>query len=342
MYKADLCHENIAKTRKPILKFDETKDYESWKQEVKATLTRLLGDMPEKCPLDIKQEWEKEYDDFVEKRLIFTSEQYVEIPCHLWIPKNIKKPCPCVICLQGHSSGMHISMGRVLNDGDEISLKDGDRDFAKQIIKQGYAALVMEQRGFGEKKSEAELARAPKAQTGCTHIALTAILQGRTLIGERCWDISRAIDMLEQFDEIDSKRIAVMGNSGGGTASYYAACMDERIKIVMPSCGVCSYKESILALKHCTCNYIPNIAKYVDMGELACLIAPRQLVMVSGEKDHGFFIAGAREVYKTIETIYKKAGAENNCRMVTGSEGHRFYADISWPVFNELCKWQQD
>ena len=338
-FDPDLCHKELIKTIKPKLAFDEQNDYPQWKEKVREKLSELLGDMPEKVDLDIKIEWEKEHDTFIEKRIVFMAEKYVDVPCHLWIPKNVEKPCPAVICLQGHSSGMHISMGRVQYDEDVEIIKDGDRDFAKQIVNQGYCALVLEQRGFGERKSPAYLKFEPEATTTCWHPAMTALLQGRTLIGERVWDISRAIDVLETLPEVDSEKIAVMGNSGGGTATYYAACIDERIKIAMPSCSVCTYKHSIIAGRHCTCNYIPNIAKYFDMGDIACLIAPRALVVVAGREDDGFLIEGCQEVYSTIEKIYKKEGAENNCRFLIGDGEHRFYADLSWPVFKELSNW---
>lgn len=312
---------------------------ESWRCQVKEKLTALIGDMPERTEANLSIEWEKEYDTFIEYRFIFCSEAYVEVPCHLWVPKEAKKPCPVVICLQGHSTGMHISMGRFVYEGDEELVSGGDRDFAKQIVGEGYAALVIEQRAFGKRKSERQLASTPDATCTCTHPAMAAMLMGRTLIGERVWDISRAIDVLDNFQMIDTERVAIMGNSGGGTAAYYAACMDERIKIAMPSCSVCTYKHSITAMRHCACNYIPGIAKYLDMGDLACLIASRKLVVVAGEKDHGFHIDGVREAYATIEKIYERAGAAGDCQLVVGSEGHRFYAEASWPVFKELSGW---
>lgn len=338
-YGVDICHEKLLERINPSLSFDENADYEAWRSQVGEKLTELLGDMPQKVEPNIRIEWEKEHTDFIEKRIIFTAEEYVDVPCHLWIPKEAKTPCPVIICLQGHSSGMHISMGRSIYDGDVELIQGGDRDFAIQIVKEGYAALVLEQRGFGERKSDAVLLKQPGALTSCWHPAMTAIMMGRTLIGERVWDISRAIDMLEKLPEIDKDKIAVMGNSGGGTATYYAACMDERIKIAMPSCSVCSFERSIVYKRHCTCNYIPNIAKYFDMGDLACLIAPRPLIVVAGKEDNGFFIDGVKKAYDTIEKIYQKAGAEDNCRLVVGDGGHRFYADISWPVFRELSSW---
>ena len=77
------------------------------------------------------------------------------------------------------------------------------------------------------------------------------------------------------------------------------------------------------------------MAKYMDMGEIACLIAPRPLIVVAGEKDHGFLYPGVQKVYKVIEQIYAKEGAPDNCKLVTGPEGHRFYADLSWGVFRK-------
>lgn len=339
-YSVDSTHETIMVNRCPELSFREDVEYEVWRSMVKEKLTELLGDIPERVDLDLRIECEEDHETFTEYSMVFFSEKEVEVPCHLWIPKQAKKPCPVVICLQGHSTGMHISMGRAVYPGDEELIAGGDRDFAKQIVNEGYAALVLEQRGFGSRKSERELQFRPNTKCTCAHPAMVAILMGRTLISERVWDISRAIDVLESFPEIDMDRVAVMGNSGGGTATYYAACMDERIKVAMPSCAVCSYKRSITAKRHCPCNYIPGIAKYLDMGDLACLIAPRKLVVVAGEKDTGFYIDGVKDAYETIEKIYAKAGVPDACRLVVGAEGHRFYADPSWSVFREISGWE--
>lgn len=344
-FSSDICHEQIIAKRKPLLSFDENNDYAVWRSNVSAKLTELLGDMPdEKVPLNIRVEWEEDHGDYVEKRFVFATEPNTYVPCHLLLPKMTKKPCPVVICLQGHSTGMHISLGRPKYKQDYELINSGDRDFALQAVREGYAALVMEQRGFGERLSEKSWIPAlrefnEKYRTGCYHPSMVALLLGRTLLGERVWDISRAIDALEQFEEIDCEKIGCMGNSGGGTATYYAACMDERIKIAMPSCSVCTFEESIGIKRHCSCNYIPRMAKYFDMGDIACMIAPRKLVVVAGEKDHGFHIKGSLDAYSVIEKIYKKAGCPDNCKLVVGAEGHRFYADPSWKVFRELSQW---
>ena len=72
------------------------------------------------------------------------------------------------------------------------------------------------------------------------------------------------------------------------------------------------------------------------MGDLTALIAPRKLVIVNGKEDVIFPDEGVKETFEITKKMYKLAGAEDNCALVTGDEGHRFYADASWPVFKKL------
>ena len=340
-FSPDTYHEHLIRTIKPELAFSEDVDYDTWRKAVKEKLTELLGDMPEeKVPLNLQIEWEMEYPEYKEIRFTFDTEPEMSVPCHLLIPHKAKKPCPVVICLQGHSTGMHVSLGRIKFERDTAKYGGEDGDYALRVVEEGYAALTVEQRGFGERISEASISRNPVYRTACHTPSMVGLLLGRTMLGERIWDVSRAIDALYEFDEIDTERIACMGNSGGGTATYYAACMEERIKVAIPSCCVCTFQESIGIMHHCVCNYLPKMAKYFDMGELACLIAPRKLVDVVGVTDVGFLIKGSMDAYDTIKKIYKKAGCEDNCRLVVGEDGHRFYADLAWKAFKEMTGWE--
>ena len=271
-----------------------------WQAKARARLTEFLGLPLIRTNENFRIEWVNEDDSgFTETRFTFASEPDTDVLCHLLIPKNTSEgKIPLVICLQGHSKGMHISMGRPKFDGDEQTIHGGDRDFAKQIVARGQAALVIEQRAFGERGGTAE-------GPVCHPVAMQALLLGRTLIGERCWDVSRAIDVVStHFPEIDLKKIAIMGNSGGGTVSIYAAAVDTRITAVMPSCAFCGYLASIGALKHCVCNYIPGIAREFDMGDIAGLIAPRPLIIVNGLHDGIFPVDSAKEQAKIARRFY--------------------------------------
>ncbi len=76
----------------------------------------------------------------------------------------------------------------------------------------------------------------------CEYKAHMALMLGRTILGERMWDVSKAIDALSEFSVCDTDKILITGNSGGRTISLYASVYDERIKLSAPSCAFCMYR----------------------------------------------------------------------------------------------------
>ena len=232
----------------------------------------------------------------------------------------------------GHASnGSNYSLADTVIIGQHIGICTE----ITNAVTRGQAALTIEQRAFGERGGT------PKGPA-CQQPAMQTLMLGRTLIGERCRDVSRTIDVIEaHFPMIDASRIALMGNSGGGTTTIYAAALDERIAAAMPSCAFCGYRESIGELFHCVCNYVPNIMNEFDMGDLGGLIAPRPLIVVNGLKDGIFPIQSAKEQMEITKDLYADANAADMVRHVIGAEGHRFYAADAWPVFDELTGWKK-
>ncbi len=305
----------------------------AWQKKARKQLEKLLGLPFETCEDQFRVTATRTTDEYTEYRLAYHTEEHFEALACLRIPLNAPEGIPVVICLQGHSKGMHISLGQPIYPDDEKTINGGDRNFAVQIVKKGYAALALEQRGFGESGGTPE-------GPACYQIAMSALLVGRTLIGERVWDICRSIDMLaKHFPQLDSQRIAVMGNSGGGTAAIYAAAVEPRIAAAMPSCAMCGFEPSIGVQRHCVCNYVPDIMNHFDMGDLAGMIAPRPLVVINGQLDTIFPVDSAREQMAAARAYYAKVGAEDQCRHIIGPEGHRFYAALGWPVFDEVTGW---
>ena len=339
----DTVHDSLIK-EKPLLAFSKENNYQEWKKKIQDKYMELLGlDVIAENACELPPEIEEVYetDEYIRYRYVFESEHECFVPCYLMLPKHVKKDkLPVVICLQGHSSGFHISIGVKKNEGDERWLATST--FALDAVKRGYAALAIEQRGFGERITP-RMDRRPQVALPCYFTSMTALLLGRTLIGERVWDISKAIDTLSELegisDKLDLNDITALGNSGGGTATYYAACFDKRIKAAVPCCSICTYKDSIAEVIHCTCNYIPNIGRYMDMGELAALIAPRKLLICNGEKDPIFLLKGTKEVYHVIEQIYEEENAKENCKLVIFQEKeHYFDREIVFSNLDEMRK----
>ena len=189
----------------------------------------------------------------------------------------------------------------------------------------------MDQRCFGE--------RGGQPDPDCYIASMTALLTGRTLLGGRVWDVMKLIDVIGEYfsDKVNTDKIYCMGNSGGGTATLYAAALDKRIKGAIPSCAFATFSGSIGSIRHCACNFVPRISQYFDMAEIAGLIAPRPLVIVSGKEDKIFPLPTAEHEFRRLSEIYyKNSESPENCIHVKGDGGHRFYKEKAFEAFFSL------
>jgi len=334
-------HLDILAKSTPKMRYDGSIPLDEWKKQARAKLSELLGmDKFTKVDDDIEIESVEEVTDdkgldYTETTFTFASEENYRPYCKLLVPKGKSKP-PIVIAITGHNKGIHNLMGRSFYEEDEGEKTRYSTQRARHALTEGYAALMIEQRGFGQRGGS-------KDGPGCLQIAVTAMLLGRTIIGERVWDISRLIDVVEKHfaGKVDVTRIALSGGSGGGTATYYTTCLEDRITVASPSVAVCEYSESIAPVRHCMCNYIPRIAEYFEMGDLGGLISPRVMVMDNGLKDPSFRVKGSRESAAKIKRFYELDGAPDNFVYIEGQEGHQFYYDQVWPEFNRLSGWKE-
>lgn len=319
----------------PKMAYSEVNNHQKWQEEAYDKLEQLLGLPLPECEDCFEVVEDVQEQDYRCITFQFQSELGYYQKCTMLVPSEIDQPVPGVICMQGHSTGAHISIGKEKFEGDAKTISGG-RDFALQAVKQGYCAISVEQRYMGEN------GQVETGDPACIkkNAALPSILIGRTAIGERVWDIHRLIDIIENHltEFIDATRIICMGNSGGGTTTFYAACYDSRIYMAIPSCAVCTYDDSIGAMFHCSCNYVPNIRTYFNMGDLGCLIAPRPIFVVSGERDPIFPLEGAKASVKVMMKAYENLDAKDNCYHIIGDGGHQFFPEDVWPMVKKYIE----
>lgn len=306
-------------------------DFATWSRRTRAHLSDLLAlPHPERRLLD---HWEGEWErvtvrgtEHLRQRVLLRTEEHLWVPAYLCLPPSAKGPLPVVICCQGHArDGMRVSLGLIDDPSWQSLVVEGDRDNALQSVRNGYAALALELRSFGELRDAADIES--NATSSCTRHSLLALQAGRVLMGMRVHDVMAAVDYLGGRPEIDASCIAMTGNSGGGTVTLYAAAMDERIRVAIPSCAFCTYRDSIQSVHHCACNFIPRMSVSMEMDDVAGLIAPRWQLIISGRTDDIFPIEGVREAYSRLEAIYQAAGSPERLQLHVGDGGHRYYAD---------------
>ena len=123
-------------------------------------------------------------------------------------------------------------------------------------------------------------------------------------IGAWSWGLSRALDYFETDDSVDAKRVAIMGVSRLGKTVLWAGAIDQRFAMVIDSCSGeggsalsrRNYGETIAHLVEPSRYpywFCPNYRKYgdhvdqfpVDAHMLLTLIAPRPVLLITGNKD---------------------------------------------------------
>jgi ABC-type branched-subunit amino acid transport system substrate-binding protein/dienelactone hydrolase len=316
----------------PELAFRPGSDFATWQQTLRRRLIEILVlPSPPFVPLAATRQRESQTAGYTLDRIQFTSEPGEVVPGYLLVPVRGAPPFPVMICLQGHSPGMHISIGQAANEREKAAIAGG-RDIALQAAGQGWAALVIEQRAFGRRA-------VPGAS--CQDAALRALLRGRPLTGLRVLDVIRAVDFIATQADLDPQRIATMGNSMGGTVSFYAACVEPRIRLAVVSCSFCTFADSWLSRPHCACGYLPGLLRVADMPDLAGLIAPRDLLIVAGKQDALARFEGVEEGYRRARQAFAAAGAEDRVKLRAADGDHRFYPDLAWPEINRVREqWQ--
>lgn len=324
-----LCESN------PIFSYKSGEDVAKFQAGGVTMLKKLLGiDLIENNSVspNLSIEYDRYVDDLGCREIHFTveSEKDVFVPCYLLIPES-EAPRPLIIALHGHSTGVHTLLGRTKYSVDADAITSQECDFAKQAIKNGYATLCIEHRGFGDRGGDEKGAK-------CSEIAFRAIMLGRTLLGERVWDAHIALSaVIESFENlIDTDKILCIGYSGGGTVGLNLSALDERIGTAVIVSSISTIKDSIGAMPHCPCNYVPGIVRYFDTGNICQLIAPRRLVVISGDGDPLFPLRGAEECIKIAKSAFSAFDANENIMHIICTGEHKFYPKEIWSTVNRL------
>ena len=186
------------------------------------------------------------------------------------------------------------------------------------------------------------------------------------------WGLSRVMDYLETDNQVDAGRVAITGSSRLGKTVLWTGANDERFKMVLASCsgegGAAlsrrDYGENIAHMTDTSRYYYqfaPNRHSYsddfsscpVDAHELIALMAPRYLLLQTGDTDYwsdpkGEFLAAqaAQPVYELLGIPIRlpqmpKAGDTSLAYQPLGyymHDGGHGMIPSDWDVFIEYMK----
>jgi hypothetical protein len=140
------------------------------------------------------------------------------------------------------------------------------------------------------------------------------------------WGLSRVVDVLDRFPEIDRARIAVVGHSRLGKAALLAGAFDERFALIIPlqaGCGGTAPSrgkvgESVKQINDHFPHWFAGAFKEFndqpdklpfDQNCLVALAAPRPVLFANAVQDQWANPAGQFEVLRAAEPVYRLLGA---------------------------------
>lgn len=290
----------------------------TWQNTLRETVSRLLAlGSNEVCDLDAHVIETSEADNFRRELVVIQVLPGEYMPCHILWPHGVSLPYRTVIALHGHGSwGAKGIVGIAETAPETEFIRLLNYDYARQLALRGFLVFAPVLRGFAERmeSSPQPVDNSPDPKmwlSSCRELSLNALLCGKTMIGMRVWDVMRLIDYIRSRPEPMTASLGCVGLSGGGTIALFTSALDERIGCTVVSGYVNTFRDSIMSIEHCVCNYIPGIVQYAEMADIAGLIAPRALLVESGAQDPIFPIAGTRKAVDELRLIYRRFGADD-------------------------------
>jgi hypothetical protein len=312
---------------------------EQWakrRAEVVRGMEAIMGKLPgtEKgCPPDPKVEEEVDCGKYVRRLVTYASEPGVpRVPAYLCVPKGISGKVPAVLCLHGTDN--------VVGHGTVVGLgKNANRNYASELAERGYVTFAPNYPLLAKYQPDVR-------KLGWESGTLKAV-----------WDNMRGLDYLASLPFVNGQRMGAVGHSLGGHNSVYTAVFDDRLKVIVSSCGLDSYldyyngdeKNWLPARGWCQTRYMPKLADYkgrladipIDFHEMIGALAPRHVLIIAPLKDSNFRHDSVDRIAAAARPVFKLYGHEDRLRVEHPDCPHDFPPEMrqeAYKLFDDVLK----
>jgi hypothetical protein len=299
-----------------------TEDWLKRRAEILASMQSVMGQLPgreKRCPLDMKVEDEVDCGSYVRRLVTYASEPGSRVPAYLLIPKAVLRGdgqrAPAVLCL--HGTDNTVGHGVVVGLGDRPN-----RQYASELAERGYVTLAPNYPLLARYQPDLKA-------LGWESGTLKAV-----------WDNIRGLDLLDSLPFVKPGAFGTIGHSLGGHNSVYTAVFDDRIKVVVSSCGLDSFLDYYngdekvwLPEKGWTqTRYMPRLRDYrgrlqdipFDFHELIGALAPRPVLIIAPLKDSNFRAESVDRIVDTARQVYTLYGLPDRLRVEHPDCNHDF------------------
>ncbi|NOZ56976.1 MAG: hypothetical protein GXO73_09355 [Calditrichaeota bacterium] len=290
-------------------------DWRAWQRYVRERVREMIGPFPKRTPLNVRHVGEVVMPDYRIEKIIYESRPNFYVTANLYVPTRGEPPFPGVLIPCGHSSN-----GKANSTYQTV---------AALLALNGFVALIYDPLGQGERSEYVD----PETGKNLLRIGTRqhcqagnqCYLTGTNLAQYRIWDGVRGIDLLQSLPEVDSTRIVVTGNSGGGTLTTYITSVDARVRVSVPSCYVTTLVARIIS--HVTAdaeqNFVNSLAYGIDHGDLLMPHAPKPLLIAAARRDF-FPFDGTLDTFGELQRVYADFGFPEKVSLVQADDKHGF------------------
>ena len=299
---------------------------ETWQRRRKQILAGAelaMGPLPKidhALPLDIKVLEEIVQEGVRRQSISYVVEGERRCTAYLWIPET-KAPQRRRAMLALHPTGP-LGKGIVAGLGPRAN-----RGYGFELAQRGYVVLAPDYPSFGDLKDY------DFEKDSYVSGTMTAIVNHM-----------RGVDLLQQRADVDPNKIGAIGHSLGGHNAIFVGVFDERIKVVVTSCGWCPFHDYYGGkIVGWTSNrYMPLLKeKYelnsdrvpFDFYELVSALAPRAFFTVSPLRDSNFDYRGVQKAMPEVAKIYSLYGALDQQQVRYPDCEHDFPDDMRQEVY---------
>ena len=327
------------------------RDLQSWQKTARPRVFEQLFYSPPSVPANPTVISRIDRGDYIEEYFTFQTTPELRVPAYVLIPSKAKLPAPALVVLHDHGGFYLWGKEKVVAVTDEHPVLTafklqyyGGRSIASELASRGYVVITIDMFYWGERrmlldedppsyrqrqpmtKEEIDAFNRRSSQNEQL-VARSLFTAGASLPGVLLWDDIRTLEYLASRPEVDAQRIGCIGLSVGGYRSFHLAAMDERIKAAVDVGWMTAFAPTIRRHVINTVGltfHIPGLYRYLDLPDLAALIAPRSVFVINGSKDSLFPPQGVAAAFRKIEECFAKAGVPERQRCRLYDAPHQF------------------